>query len=133
MTAGEAVRAFLRDYIDSFESLELLLLLRQERTAFTAEELCRRLKTHTPLVDDALASLVRARLVNTDQNVVTCYAYADEDSARDAIVGSLERLYRDEPLLIMQLMSTNAIERLRTSTIRAFADAFVVRKDKGSG
>jgi hypothetical protein len=130
---GEAVRSFLRDYIDSFESLELLLLLRQERTACTAEELCRRLKTRTPLIDDALASLVRARLVNTDQSVVRWYAYADEDSARDAIVGSLERLYRDEPLLIMQLMSADAIERLRTSTIRAFADAFVVRKDKGRG
>ena len=130
---AEAVRAFLRDYIDSFESLEMLLLLRRERTACTAEELCRRLKTRAPLIDDALASLVRGRLVNTDQNPLTLYTYADEDPARDAIVGSLERLYRDEPIQIMQLMSTNAIERLRTSTIRAFADAFVVRKGKGRG
>lgn len=130
---GEAVRGFLRDYIDSFESLEVLLLLRRERTACTAEELCRRLKTRAPLIDDALTSLVRTRLVNTDQNVLTLYTYADEDSARDAIVGSLERIYRDEPIQIIQLMSTNAIERLRTSTIRAFADAFVVRKDKDSG
>lgn len=130
---GEAVRAFLRDYIDSFESLEVLLLLRRERTACTAEELCRRIKTRAPLIDDALASLVRSRLVNTDQNMLTLYTYADEDPARNAIVGSLERIYRDEPIQIMQLMSTNAIERLRTSTIRAFADAFVVRKDKGRG
>jgi hypothetical protein len=130
---GEAVRAFLRDYIDSFESLEVLLLLRRERTACTAEELCRRLKTRAPLIDDALASLVRTRLVNTDRNVLTLYTYADEDSARDAIVSSLERIYRDEPIQIMQLMSTNAIERLRTRTICALADAFVVRKDKGSG
>lgn len=130
---GEAIRAFLRDYIDSFESLEVLLLLRRERTACTAEELCRRLKTRAPMIDDALASLVRARLINTDQNVLTLYKYADEDSARDAIVASLESVYRDEPIQIMQLMSTNAIERLRTSTIRAFADAFVVRKDKGRG
>jgi hypothetical protein len=130
---GEAVRAFLRDYIDSFESLEVLLLLRRERTACTAEELCRRLKTRAPLIDDALASLVRTRLVNTDRNVLTLYTYADEDSARDAIVSSLERIYRDEPIQIMQLMSTNAIERLRTRTICAFADAFVVRNDKGSG
>jgi hypothetical protein len=128
----EAVRSFLRDYIDSFESLEILLLLRRERTACTAEELCRRVKTRAPLIDDALASLVRAGLVNTDQDVLT-YKYADEDPARDAIAGSLERVYRDEPIQIMQLMSTNAIERLRTSTIRAFADAFVVRKDKGRG
>ena len=129
----EALRAFLREYIDSFESLEVLLLLRRERTACTAEELCRRLKTRGPLIDDALASLVRACLVNTDQGMLTLYTYADEDSARDAIVGSLERVYRDEPIRIMQLMTANAIERLRTSTIRAFADAFVVRKDKGRG
>jgi hypothetical protein len=133
LMVGEAIRAFLRDYIDSFESLEILLLLRRERTACTAEELYRRLKARAPLIDDALASLVRARLVNTDQNVPTSYRYADEDSARDSIVGSLERLYRDETIQIMQLMSTNAIERLRTSTIRAFADAFVMRKDKDRG
>jgi predicted transcriptional regulator len=130
---GEAVCAFLRDHIDSFESLEALLFLRREGTACTAEELCKRLKTRTPLIDDALASLVRARLVNTDQSVGPLYTYANEDSARDAVVGSVERLYRDEPIQIMQLMSTNAIERLRTRTIRAFADAFVVRKDKGRG
>lgn len=130
---GEAVRAFLRDYIDSFESLEVLLLLRRERTACTADELCGRLKTRSPLIEDALASLLRARLVSTEQNVPTSYRYVDEDWARDSIVGSLESLYRDEPIRIMQLMSTDAIERLRTSTIRAFADAFVVRKEKGNG
>jgi len=129
----EAIRAFLRAHIDSFESLEILLLLRRERAACTAEELCRRLKTRAPLVDDALASLVRARLVTAARNEQTLYAYADEGPFRDATVDSLERIYRDEPLRIMQLMSANAMERLRTSTIRAFADAFVVRKDKGSG
>jgi hypothetical protein len=134
LIVGDEVCAFLRDHIDSFESLEVLLLLRRERTACTAEELCRRLKTRAPLIDDALAVLVRARLVNTtDQNMWALYTYADEDSARDAIVGALERVYRDEPIRIMQLMSTNAIERLRTSTIRAFADAFVVRKGKDRG
>lgn len=133
MTVGDAASAFLRDHIDSFESLEILLLLRRERTPYTAEELSRRLKTRAPLIDDALASLVRARLVNADQNVLTLYTYADEDSARDAIVGSLDRIYRDEPIQIMRLMSTNAIERLRTSTIRAFADAFIVRKHKDRG
>ena len=48
-------------------------------------------------------------------------------------MSSLERAYRDEPIQIMQLMSTNAIDRLRTSTIRAFADAFVVGKDRNRG
>lgn len=130
----EAIRDFLRDCIDSFESLEVLLLLYRERTAWTADELCRRFKIRAPVIDDALASLVRARLVSTtQQNVLTSYKYADEDLVRDALVASLERTYRDEPIQVMQLMSANAIERLRSGAIRAFADAFVFRNDKGRG
>ncbi|HEX5461675.1 MAG TPA: hypothetical protein VFX20_17060 [Steroidobacteraceae bacterium] len=131
---SDEVRAFLRDYIDSFESLEVLLLLRRERAAWTAEQLCTRLETHASLIDDALVPLVRAHLVQTtDQDLLTLYAYADEDPGRDVIVASLDRTYRDEPIQIMQVMSTHAIERLRTRTIRAFADAFVVRRGKGRG
>lgn len=131
---SDEVRAFLRDNIDSFESLETLLLLRRERTAWTAEELCRRLSTRAALIDDALAALVRTRLVSTfDRDTLTLYRYADADSARDGIVGSLERAYRDEPMQVMRLMSTYAIERLRTGALRAFADAFIFRKGKGRG
>src|SRR5690348_7119132 len=130
----EALRAFLREYIDSFESLEVLLLLHRERTAWTADELGRRFKIRAPVIDDALASLVRAGLVNTpERSVLTAYRYADEDLVRDALIALLERTYRDEPIKIMQLMSANAIERLRNGAIRAFADAFVFRKDKGRG
>jgi|SRR5581483_9622562 len=130
----EAVRAFLGDYVNSFESLEVLLFLHRERTAWTADELCRRFNIRAPVIDDALASLVRAGLVNiVEQNMLMSYRYADEDLGRDALIASLERIYRDEPIQIMQLMSANAIERLRNGAIRAFADAFVLRKDKGRG
>lgn len=129
----EQLREFLRAYIDSFECLEVLLLLRRERTAWTAEALCTRLNTRAPLVDDALTTLVRAGLLDIalqDMNLPTAYTYAGESSAHDAIVASLETAYRDERIRIMQLMSTNAIDRLRTSALRAFADAFIFRKDK---
>lgn len=131
---SDEVRVFLRDYIDSYECLEVLLLLRRERTAWTTEALCTRLKTHAPLIDDALASLVRSKLVSAGgQNMLTSYRYVVEDCAKDAIVGSLERAYRDEPATIMRLMSTQAIERLRNGALRAFADSFILRRDKGRG
>jgi hypothetical protein len=131
---GDDVRALLRDYIDSFECLEVLLLLRREGAAWTAEELSARLNIRAPLLDDALASLVRARLVESNhRNSPALYTYAHERPIQNAVVGSLDCAYRQEPIEIMQLMSMNAIERLRTRTIRAFADAFVVRKDKGRG
>lgn len=131
---GGDVCAFLRDYIDSYECLEVLLLLRRERISWTAEALSTRLNTRAPLIDDAIASLVRSRLViANDQKALTSYIYAAEDSAEDAVVGSLERVYREEPIKIMQLMSTNAIERLRTGALRTFADAFILRKGKDRG
>jgi len=131
---AKEVYALLRDHIRSYESLEVLLLLRRERTMWTAEALCAHLKARAPLIDSALATLVRAGLVNaTDQTLQALYTYAGDDPARDAIVGSLDRLYRDERIEIVQLMSANAIERLRTSTIRALADAFILKKDNDRG
>ena len=130
----EELGAFLRDHIDSYEALDVLLLLRRERTAWTAEALCARLRTRAPLIDDALATLVRAHLVSAAvEHMEPSYSYADTNLARDAIVGALECAYREEPIEIMRLMSTNAIERLRTSAIRGFADAFIVRKGKDRG
>jgi hypothetical protein len=131
---AEELGAFLCDYIDSYEALDVLLLLRRERTAWTAEALCTRLRTRAPLIDDALAALVRAHLVNAAvEDMPPSYTYADANPTRDAIVAALECAYRDEPIQIMRLMSTNAIERLRTSAIRGFADAFIVRKERDRG
>ena len=131
---GEEVRVFLRDYIDSYEGLEVLLLLRRERTGWTSEALCTRLNATETLIDRTLATLVRARLVNASgQPAPFSYSYADEDAARDATVCALAQAYREDPVQIIALMSTNAIERLRTGAMRAFADAFILRKDKDGG
>ncbi len=46
----------------------------------------------------------------------------------------LERAYAERPILIIQLMSANAIERLRNVALHTFADAFVLnKKDKDRG
>lgn len=131
---GEEVRVFLRDHIDSYEDLEVLLLLRREHTGWTSEALCTRLNSTATLIERTLATLVRSRLVNVSHPPTPpSYAYADDDAARDATICALERAYREEPIQIIQLMSTNAIERLRTGAMRAFADAFILRKDKDRG
>lgn len=131
---SEEVRVFLRDYIDSYEDLEVLLLLRREHTRWSSEALCTRLNTTATLIERTLATLVRGRLViASNPPPPASYAYADDDAARDATICALERAYREEPIQIIQLMSTNAIERLRTGAMRAFADAFILRRDKDRG
>jgi hypothetical protein len=61
------------------------------------------------------------------------YCYSPQDpKLHEAVVG-LAREYREQPIAIIKLLSTNAIERVRTAALRTFADAFVIGKDKNRG
>lgn len=128
-----AVQMFLREYIDSYEALELLLLMQRERAAWTADALPTRLRVPIHLIDECLESFVRDGLVNLQSRDSTeSYTYACSESTFGSAVCSLKRLYHLDPVQIMQLMSVNAVERMRTDALRAFTNAFIPRKGPGS-
>jgi hypothetical protein len=129
------VRALLQEHIESYEQLETLLLLRRERyEEWTADRLAARLRVRAELVEPALAGLAASGLVDAAGLAPTRFAYRPASSGLDAAVGRLEREYTERPILIIQLMSANAIDRVRTAALHTFADAFVLsKKDKGSG
>ena len=78
--------------------------------------------------------LKAAGLVQITAADPACFAYRPVSSGLDTAVGRLEREYAERPILIIQLMSANAIERLRTAALHTFADAFVLKKkDKDRG
>ena len=131
----EDVRALLHEHIESYEQLETLLLLRRERyEQWTDEALSARLRVRTELIETALAGLKASGLVEATGTVPTRFAYRAASAGLDAAVGRLEREYAERPILIIQLMSANAIERLRTAALHTFADAFVLKKkDKDRG
>lgn len=135
--AGELpddVRALLHEHIDSYEQLEILLLLRRERyERWTGEALASRLHLGTGLIETALAGLKTSRLVEAAGGTRATFAYRPANSGLDAAVGRLEREYAERPILIIQQMSANAIERLRTAALHTFADAFVLKKDDDRG
>ena len=123
------VRALLHEHIESYEQLETLLLLRRERhEQWTIEGLAARLRVRAELVETALASLKASGLVEATGAAPARFAYRPSDSELDAVVGQLQREYSERPILIIQLMSANAIERLRTAALHTFADAFVLNK-----
>ncbi len=129
------VRALLQEHIESYEQLETLLLLRRERyEEWTVEGLATRLRVQAELIGPALAGLEASGLVGTIGQAPPRFAYRPASSGLDIAVGRLEREYAERPILIIQLMSANAIDRLRTAALHTFADAFVLSdKDKGSG
>lgn len=126
----EDVRALLHEHIESYEQLEVLLLLRRERyEEWTAEGLASRLHVREELVASALDGLKSAGLVaSTSTASAPRFAYRPTSSGLDAAAGRLDREYAERPIRIIQLMSANAIERVRTAALHTFADAFVLKK-----
>jgi DNA-binding IscR family transcriptional regulator len=131
----EEVQAFLRDHIESYEQLEILLLLWRERVAvWTVEHISARLRIPAPLAAAALASLSASRLVESrDDQPEPGLAYAPATATLDEIVNRLAGAYANKPIEIIKLMSANAIQRVRTAALQAFADAFVLRKGQDDG
>ena len=126
------VRELLERHIESYEELELLLLLRRERSpeGFTAGRLIERLP-HIPasLIPPALARLLASGLLGATGSDTPHYAYRPASPGIDTAAALLEREYAERPIRIMQLMSAHAIERVRTAALRTFAEAFVLKKD----
>jgi DNA-binding IclR family transcriptional regulator len=125
----EDVRKLLHEHIESYEQLELLLLLRKQRDEeWTVEALTERLHISASLIIPALALLKASGLIATTSTAGR-FAYRPTSSDLDAAAARLEREYAERPIGIIQSMSANAIERVRTAALRTFADAFVLRKN----
>ncbi len=131
----EDVRAFLRLRIENYEQLEILRLLnRQPEKLWSATELGEELRLSPELADAAAQALGAAGLVEHSMTeAVVRYGCYHADPLTKATVERVLQLYREQPLQILKLMSSNAIERVRTAALRAFADAFVVKKDPNRG
>jgi hypothetical protein len=131
----EDVRALLHEHIESYEQLEVLLLLRRERhEEWTVAGLAARLHIRAELIGSALAGLETGGLVAaTGAAPEPRFAYRPASSGIDAATGRLEREYAERPIRIIQLMSAHAIDRVRTAALHTFADAFVLKKKDTNG
>lgn len=131
----EDVRALLNEHIESYEQLEVLLLLRRERyEEWTVAGLAARLHVREELIGSALERLEAGGLVlATRAAPAPRFTYRPASSGLDAAAGRLDREYAQRPIRIIQLMSANAIERVRTAALHTFADAFVLKKKDSDG
>jgi hypothetical protein len=140
MTSGKAaaipkeVANLLQDRIVSFEQLLVLLLLhRSEPRRWSTKAMADNLGIPGGL-PEALMALQAADLIKEETDgpeSVYVYAPATIDIAKAVLV--LQQSYQSHPAAIMQLMSENAIARVRWAAHRAFSDAFLIRKGKGRG
>lgn len=117
------LRELLETRIDSFEKLELVLVLHRapDRT-LAVPELADKLHLPREVARRLSIELRGAGLVEfTYRGQVQLYPPSSRD---DELVEEVIRLYRSDPIQIMRLLSDIALRRIRTLASQAFADAF---------
>jgi predicted transcriptional regulator len=132
---GEKTRALLREIITSFEMLEIVLLMRaQSDLSWTVHSVASRVHVSDEIVARALQSLHDSRLIQaTSTGKAAEYRYAPGTPALVQAADELATDYDERRAAVLSTMSTNAIERLRSGALSAFADAFVLGSKRKDG
>jgi hypothetical protein len=126
------LRVFLRDHVSSFEELEaLFFFMRAPRRAWSCADVAVAINLPEDLVQGALETLVAANgiLERTSRAGSPAFRYAPPPELTP-LLASLQRAYDEQRLRIVQIMSSNAMERVRSSAARRLADAFRLDRSK---
>jgi hypothetical protein len=123
MPSEHDVAAFIRASFRSVWALELLCMLRQNRTRhLSREEMVAGLRGSDLVVMQGVDTLSAAGLVVSDEEGNARYQPASKEL--DALVEATEALYRTSPDAVRRMIVAAA-----NPGISAFADAFRLRKD----
>ncbi len=121
-----AIRKLLSETIGSVESLEVLLRLSQQGPAGTPA-IAKALGLPEPMVGEAVTALVAVGLVERQADGKVRYL---SEHPQAASVAALGKLYDDDRIIVLRLITQLSIERVRSEAARLFADAFVFRSPK---
>jgi hypothetical protein len=119
------VRDLLREHIETYEQLEVLLRFAGTRDrTWTMPEMTAATGVPAEAVADALARLAASGVLTASDDGRRFSSSSDRAASIDALGDAFGR----DRLGIMNLMTANALERVRTSALRAFTKAFVLGK-----
>jgi hypothetical protein len=121
----EAVRRFIVAHIDSVESLEILLLLfGGSAREFSASEVSRNLCTGLESAKAQLHQLHKAGLLAVAVADPPTYRF-NPGSPEAPVVADLEKIYKTRRVSVISFIYSKP-----TDPLRAFSDAFKLRKDE---
>jgi hypothetical protein len=119
------VRKLLETELDSLEKLELIRYLRRAKYAVARHEIVRALHLDREAADALIDELARGELVETtaDGGAVQLGT-----AATGATCDDLMRIYDEDRLQIVSVMSSLAVARIRRMAARTFGEALASKK-----
>ena len=97
-----------------------MLLHRNPQASWSGEALVRELRGSEHLVNESVATLAAAGVVEVGEAGVR---YLPQSEELAALVGALVELYRQKPITVLKTIFTSPAEK-----IRSFSDAFLFQK-----
>jgi hypothetical protein len=120
----------LFEYIADYEHLDVLTLLaREPERVWSAPAVAQSLGLDLDVCRSALIHLSESGLLATRSGAEE-FQFAPESETLARHVETLGRVYQEQRVEVVRMMSTNAVERVRTAAIRAFSGAFQLRGPK---
>lgn len=124
------IARFVSAFVHSYEHLESLLLLHRDSSRdWSAHEVAETLAVDRERVEPALRELAVAGIIQASPGVAVRYR-GPRETFRE-LVGGLSYAFEHDKIEVIAAMNRNAVQRLRTDALRAFADAFVIRRRDG--
>jgi hypothetical protein len=129
----EPVRRLLLERVTDFEELEVLLhFLRHPDARSTVRDVADEVRLSRDVVARSVAALcARELLARLDDG--SAYQYRPGTPELASSCEALRQLHNEDRFAIVKLMGRLAIERLRQSAPKAFANAFRIRKPPSGG
>jgi len=120
--SDDDILGFVRTYIGSVYTLELLLLMRRHAgKAWKADELVRELRSSGTAVAEALNRLIRGSLVS--ESSPGLYNFAPASPKLERLCAEIEKAYTSMPISVMKALVAAPDEKLRL-----FSDAFKLKE-----
>ena len=130
----QAVQELLRQHVTSFEHLEILMLLHAHlHEDWSIDAVSERTRISAEMVDQVLQGLESSDLVRRATRNRSLFRFGPRLPESMDAMEALARLYREQRAVVMSTISIQAIERIRSASIRAFADSFVFKRSDEDG
>lgn len=132
-TELEELKRFLAEHVEGLEELVVLGVLETRGSGGTTLlELTDSVPFPADTTRGVLDKLAARGLVTCSVLEPAEYRFAPPEELRKPLEHALAQ-YREDPMAVLMLLSSNSIERLRNSALRAFADAFRIGGPKSNG
>lgn len=127
--APHELESFLRDYIESYEELKALICLRGDHESWrSVGAVASDCKMDEEAIAAALERLAHVGvLARRGEMAALEFRLHDDFRARSALFDRLAAEYRTNTLRLIEIMNRNAIERVRSTALKTFADCFRIR------